>query len=89
MNTASVWYPNYKKIRHKTLTSSSFASYSPVVVSLVRLQEQSANIFGLHFPLNLFSISEMSHCHFSMFIGDDSHVYRKKIEMGMQKTKLK
>jgi hypothetical protein len=33
---------------------------SPVGVAPVRPQQQSANIFGLHFPLNLFSISEMS-----------------------------
>jgi hypothetical protein len=33
MNTASVWYPNYKQGRHKTLTSSSFASYMRQLVS--------------------------------------------------------
>jgi hypothetical protein len=36
MNTTSIWYPhynNYKQIRHKTLTSSSFASYIRQFVS--------------------------------------------------------
>jgi hypothetical protein len=34
--------------------------YSPAGVSFLSVQEQSANIFGLRFPLILFSISEMS-----------------------------
>jgi hypothetical protein len=33
MNTASIWYPNYKQIRRKTLTSSPFASYTCQLVS--------------------------------------------------------
>jgi hypothetical protein len=33
MNTASVWYFNYKQIRHEALTSSLFAFYIRQLVS--------------------------------------------------------
>jgi len=63
--------------------------YSPVGVSLIRIQLLSGNIFGIHFPLYPFSIPEKSRWSLSPSSLDMAPMFSgEKFQMGMQKMKF-
>jgi hypothetical protein len=71
MNIASIWDPNYKQVRRKTHFFFCLL-YSPVGVSLVRLQQQSANILDSIFHW-------ISFFHFGNVIMVFLHVHRRRL----------
>jgi hypothetical protein len=65
-----------------------FLLFSTVGISLINLQQWSAKIFGHHFTLCLFDLGNIVMETFAMFTGDGCHVFRRNVQMGMQKVKF-
>jgi len=62
--------------------------HSPVGVSLVRIQQQSANAFRLHFPLYLLILANVLVEPFAITIVEGCHVFQEKTPHGNEENEV-
>jgi len=74
-NNVSIYSTLTRKYSLNTLFFFFCLLFSLVGVSLVRLQQQSANIIGLHFTPYLSSVWEIFRWNFSLSSSETAHIF--------------
>jgi hypothetical protein len=87
MNSVSVHVVLTRKISLNALFVFFCLLFLQVSVSIIRLEQYIANTSGLHFPLYLFSILEVSLRKLSPLSSERVPMIQEYIQIGMQKMK--
>ena len=84
MNYVSV----YGILTRKKLIKHAFSSFTIWCLPYKTPAVVSQYIWTQFSTIPLFSLGDLMMEHFAMFIGDGSHVFGKKIQIGMKKMKF-